>query len=72
MSGVGDLLGDILGAWIGAFLFLTGEVLRKLFTLGNHRVRWWAVQDGNVTWPMTLLGLVFWVAVGALIAYLFF
>lgn len=72
MSLVGDVIEDFVGAWIGAFLFLTGEVLRKVFTLGRHRIRWWNVQDKNLNWPMTMLGLAFWLAVGALVAYLVF
>ncbi len=60
MSLIAETLWEVVGSAVTTFLFLTGEVLVWAFTLGRHRVRWWELQDVNVTWPLTLLGTAFW------------
>ena len=57
----------VLETLVGAFLFLTGEVLRYVATLGKHRVRWWDAADGGLGWSSVLLGVLFWFAAGALV-----
>jgi hypothetical protein len=57
----------VFGWLVGGFLHLTGECLRWCCTLGRRRVRWWDMDDANLAWPSLLLGLAFWMAVGALL-----
>lgn len=67
---MGDFLFDTLVSAVLAFLFVTGEVLRALATLGAHRVRWWEADEHGVIWPSALLGLAFWMSLGALAVWL--
>ncbi|MFT6831378.1 MAG: hypothetical protein ACJAZN_001541 [Planctomycetota bacterium] len=68
MSFVWEFLGNVLFYVVGVFLFCTGEALRFAFTLGRYRIRWWEADDLNTTWPSFLLGALFWLGFGALLA----
>ncbi len=61
------LIEELFHSFVGAFLFMTGQFLLKIVTLGKHRIRWWDVHDPNVTWFPSLLGLAFWLGAGALV-----
>lgn len=67
-----DAIGHFFSEFIGLFLYTTGDVLLWIFTLGRHRIRWWDALDPNVTWPLIILGFVFWLGVGALVWTYFF
>ena len=65
-----EILLDVVFWGGGVVLFLTGEVLLWIFTFGSHRIRWYEVQDHNITWPPTLLGLAFFMGLGAIVYWL--
>jgi len=53
-------LGDLLSPFVLNPFFMTGELLKKWFTGGNHRVGRWDHDDANTSLGSTLLGLLFW------------
>jgi len=57
----------VLETVLGVFFFVTGELLLTALTLGKRRVRWWEVQDANVSFGPVLLGFAFWAGVIALL-----
>ena len=65
MSILWELFEEFVLRAVCVFLFLTGEVLHWAFSLGSHRIRWWELQDQNVTWPKVVVGILFWSAVGS-------
>lgn len=67
MNFVSEVLEEIVGSWIAASMFVTGELLRWALTLGRRRVHWWNAQDDNIRWPSILLGVSFWTGIGALV-----
>ncbi len=67
MSFLWELIEMVFGQVISAFLFVTGEALHWMVTLGSHRIRRWESQDDNVIWPKMIIGLLFWGAVGYLV-----
>lgn len=62
-----DLVMDAVFWLIGGLFFLTGELILALATLGRHRVRWYELQDRNITWAPSLLGAALWFGLGALL-----
>ncbi len=67
-----EAVSELVGAGIGAFLFLSGELLLCALTFGRHRARWWDALDDSQRWPSMLLGLLFWAGLAtALVLALF-
>lgn len=71
MSFLWELVGEVLLWFSSTFLFLTGEILLKAVTLGKYRIRWKEPVDLGPSIGPILLGVAFWVGIGALLYRLF-
>src|SRR5262245_41779890 len=64
---IAEAFESVVRWFVRFFLYLTGESLRWLFTLGRRRIRWWDTADYNAAWPSIVLGLAFWMGLGAVV-----
>lgn len=62
-----DLFESIVLGVLYALASLTGELVRFACTLGRHRITWWDLPDSEISSSSWILGIVVWVAVGALL-----